>query len=424
MKIKKLLLALIVISALAVPSMSFAEGFGVYEWSAAGVAMGDNYMFADEDPAVLAYNPAAITRLNGTYLSIGATWVNPANNTTFSGMSPLGLNAGKGVEWTNSYSPAIVPSIYYATKAGKNSWWGLAIYARYGNQIEYDKQWPGRYDTTFSGIQGVTFQPTYAWKMTPKLSAAVGLDINYMNLVMEKAINPSFINYSIPLNPNNDIQTKIDGTSVRLGGIVSFMYDFTKDTSAALVYRTKIKHTMDADATFSTNPYVKDTMAHGSVTLPDSVTFGLGHKFNGGKTRVEFNTTWTNWSTYDRLKMNFDNGLLSDSEKDWAASWRLGLGIEHRLSDKWSLLGGYVWEESPVPDKAMDFTVPTGDRNRVSIGFKYRPNDRSEWAFAYTSIWAGDRTVNSHIGGADYVSGRIHDSRTQLVSLGYTIKLK
>ena len=72
----------------------------------------------------------------------------------------------------------------------------------------------------------------------------------------------------------------------------------------------------------------------------------------------------------------------------------------------------------------MDFTVPTGDRNRLSVGFKYRPNDRSEWAFAYTSIWAGDRVVKSHIGGADYVSGQIHDSRTQLLSLGYTIKLK
>lgn len=422
MKIKKLLLALIVISALAVPSMSFAEGFGVYEWSAAGVAMGDNYMFAEEDPAVLAYNPAAITRLNGTYLSIGATWVNPANNTTFSNLSSP-LNAGKSTEWTNSYSPAIVPSIYYATKAGKNSWWGLAIYARYGNQIEYDKQWPGRYDTTFSGIKGVTFQPTYAWKMTPKLSAAVGLDINYMGLVMEK---------TLPLHAAGlgDVQSKLDGTSVRVGGIASLMYDFTENTSAALVYRTKIKHTMDADMTFSKNVpgIVTDTNAHGSVTLPDSVTFGIGHKFNEGKTRVEFNTTWTNWSTYDRLHMDFDKPVAgqpySDSVKDWAASWRLGLGIEHRLSDQWSVLGGYVWEESPVPDEAMDFTVPTGDRNRVSIGFKYRPNDRSEWAFAYTSIWAGDRTVNSHIGGADYASGRIHDSRTQLLSLGYTIKLK
>ena len=414
MSLKKSLAAMVLFIVLAVPSVSFAEGFGVYEWSPAGVAMGDNYMFGENDPSVLGYNPAAITKLDGSYFSIGTTWVNPANNTTFSGLGPL--NTGKNTEWTNSYSPAILPSMFYATKAGENSWWGIAIYSRYGNQIEYDKSWPGRYDTTYSGIKGVTVQPTYAWKMTPKLSAAVGVDINYMGLVMEKTLQIG------------DVQMKLDGTSIRVGGIFSLMYDFNENTSAALLYRTKIKHTMDADTTFS-NPGVKNGTASGTVTLPDSATFGLGHKFNGGKTRVEFDATWTNWATYDALVMAFDNVLGTvASPKDWKASWRLGVGIEHKLSDKWSVLGGYVWEESPVPDNTMDFTVPTGDRNRLSVGFKYRPNDRSEWAFAYTSIWAGDRLVYSHLpgaaNGADYASGQIHDSRTQLLSLGYTIKLK
>ena len=415
MSLRKSLAAAVLFIVLAVPAVSFAEGFGVYEWSPAGVAMGDNYMFGENDPSVLAYNPAAITRLTGSYFSVGTTWVNPANNTTFSNHGAL--NPTGSLEWTNNYSPAILPSMFYATKAGENAWWGIAIYSRFGNQIEYNKAWPGRYDTTYSGIKGVTVQPTYAWKMSPKLSAAVGVDINYMGLVMEK---------TLPLHSKGlgDVESKLDGTSIRVGGIFSLMYDFSEDTSAALVYRTKIKHTMDADMMFS-NPLVKNTNAHGSVTLPDSITFGLGHKFNGGKTRVEFDTTWTNWSTYDRLTMRFDNGLpTSDSEKNWGASWRLGLGIEHKLSDQWSVLGGYVWEESPVPDYTMDFTVPTGDRNRLSVGFKYRPNDRSEWAFAYTAIWAGDRVVNSHIGGADYQYGQIHDSLTQLVSLGYTIKLK
>ena len=40
--------------ALSIPAAAFAEGFGVYEWSAAGTAMGDNYMFGENDPAVLA----------------------------------------------------------------------------------------------------------------------------------------------------------------------------------------------------------------------------------------------------------------------------------------------------------------------------------------------------------------------------------
>lgn len=415
--------------ALSIPAAAFAEGFGVYEWSAAGTAMGDNYMFGENDPSVLAYNPAQITKLNGSYLSIGTAWVNPATSVTFNGLKSSVLNRNNSDEWDNSYSPALIPYMYYAQKAGKNSWWGVAFFARYGNQIEYDDLWPGRYDTVFTGVKGVTLQPTYAFKINDKLSAAVGLDINYVQLRMKKDV-PAFAPGSI--THLGDIRSDLDGDSTNIGWVASLMYDFTPKTSAAVVYRARVKHTMDADINFSgtllgLGPQNVSTMAHGTVTLPDSLSLGLGHKFND-RTRMEINATWTNWSTYNALNLTFDDPILdntkSDNPKDWSAAWRIGIGIEHKLSQKWSILGGYVYDESPVPDEWMDFTVPTGDRHRGSIGFKYRPNETSELAFAYTAIWAGNRDVRSHIGGADYASAYIHDGLTQVLSIGYTVKLK
>ncbi len=415
--------------ALSIPAAAFAEGFGVYEWSAAGTAMGDNYMFGENDPSVLAYNPAQITKLNGSYLSIGTAWVNPATSVTFNGLKSSVLNRNNSDEWDNSYSPALIPYMYYAQKAGKNSWWGVAFFARYGNQIEYDDLWPGRYDTVFTGVKGVTLQPTYAFKINDKLSAAVGLDINYVQLRMKKDV-PAFAPKSI--THLGDIRSDLDGDSTNIGWVASLMYDFTPKTSAAVVYRARVKHTMDADINFSgtllgLGPQNVSTMAHGTVTLPDSLSFGLGHKFND-RTRMEINATWTNWSTYNALNLTFDDPILDNTKsvnpKDWSAAWRIGIGIEHKLSQKWSILGGYVYDESPVPDEWMDFTVPTGDRHRGSIGFKYRPNETSELAFAYTAIWAGNRDVRSHIGGADYASAYIHDGLTQVLSIGYTVKLK
>lgn len=422
MKRKKLIAALMLtLLALSIPAAAFAEGFGVYEWSTAGTAMGDNYMFGENDPSVLAYNPAQITKLNGSYLSIGTAWVNPATSVTFNGLRNSVLNRNNSDEWDNSYSPAIIPYMYYAQKAGKNSWWGVAFFARFGNQIEYDDLWPGRYDTVFTGVKGVTLQPTYAFKINDKLSAAVGLDINYVQLRMKKDIPAiSQLGYA------GDVRSDLDGDSTNIGWVASLMYDFTPKTSAAVVYRARVKHTMDADISFSGIANL-DTMAHGTVTLPDSLSLGLGHKFND-RTRMEINATWTNWSTYNALNLTFDDPILgktnSDNPKDWSAAWRIGIGIEHKLSQKWSILGGYVYDESPVPDEWMDFTVPTGDRHRGSIGFKYRPNETSELAFAYTAIWAGNRDVQSHIGRADYASAYIHDGLTQVLSIGYTVKLK
>lgn len=424
--VRRKLLALLSAAALTAcaSSAAFAEGFGVYEWSAAGTAMGEAYMFGEEDPSVLAYNPAQITKLDGTYFSIGASLVNPDTKVLFNGLTSLG---GTNNLWENEYDPAVIPYMYYATKAGENSWWGIAMFSRFGNQIEYDDLWPGRYDTIFSGIKGFTVQPTYAFKIGNKLSAAVGLDINYVKLRMRKAAP-----YTKALSPETDIFTDLEGDTVNIGWLASLMYDFDDRTSLAVTYRSRIKHTMDdADINFDTPIGGISSGASGTVTLPDSVSIGLGHKFND-RTRIELNAVWTNWETYNALNIYFDNPVLpamgmtpySLNEKNWEACWRYGIGIEHKLSKQWSILAGYVFDESPIPDSTMDFTVPTGDRHRGSIGFKYRFKENHEIVFAYTGIWADSRDTQSRVRNIDYQSSEIFDGFTQVISLGYTVKLK
>ena len=422
--VRRKLLALLSAAALTAcaSSAAFAEGFGVYEWSAAGTAMGEAYMFGEEDPSVLAYNPAQITKLDGTYFSIGASLVNPDTKVLFRGLRPY---MGSNDLWENEYDPAVIPYMYYATKAGENSWWGIAMFSRFGNQIEYDDLWPGRYDTIFSGIKGFTVQPTYAFKIGDKLSAAVGLDINYVKLRMRKAVPGALAKLS------GDIWTDLEGDTVNVGWLASLMYDFDEKTSLAVTYRSRIKHTMDdADISFNMSGMGLSSGANGTVTLPDSVSIGLGHKFND-RTRVELNAVWTNWETYKALNVYFDNPILhgmgmpaSLNEKNWEACWRYGIGIEHKLSKQWSILAGYVFDESPIPDSTMDFTVPTGDRHRGSIGFKYRFKENHEIVFAYTGIWADSRDTESRVGKYDYESSEIFDGFTQVISLGYTVKLK
>ncbi|OUO95132.1 outer membrane protein transport protein [Cloacibacillus sp. An23] len=426
--VRKKLLTLLSAAALTAcaSSAAFAEGFGVYEWSAAGTAMGEAYMFGEEDPSVLAYNPAQITKLDGTYFSIGASLVNPDTKVLFRRLGPLVGGHGQDEIWENEYDPAVIPYMYYATKAGKNSWWGVAMFSRFGNQIEYNDLWPGRYDTIFSGIKGFTVQPTYAFKIGDKLSAAVGLDINYVKLRMRKSV--PLTNLGMP-----NVGTDLEGDTVNVGWLASLMYDFDDKTSLAVTYRSRIKHTMDdADIAFSSNGFNIESGANGTVTLPDSVAIGLGHKFND-KTRVELNAVWTNWETYNALNIYFDNPALgippvygrSLNEKNWEACWRYGIGIEHKLSKQWSILAGYVFDESPIPDSTMDFTVPTGDRHRGSIGFKYRFKENHEIVFAYTGIWADSRETQSRVSpGMDYQSSEIFDGFTQVISLGYTVKLK
>lgn len=399
---------LLLFALILVPNAAFADGFAIYEWSAGGVAMGEAYMFAEDDPSLLGYNPAGITKLQGSWFSGGISYINPRGRVDFHGGS------ADGQTWSNDEAPGYVPNLFYVKQQNEKLWWGIGVFSRFGNSTQYDPAWPGRYNSYLAKITGITVQPTIAYKVTDKLSVAAGLDINYIRLEMNKMV------------PVREWDVKLDGHNIALGWNLGFNYDFTDNTSFAAVYRSTIKHDMDADVDINMGGVVTPTKAHGAVTLPDSLTFGFGHRFNEN-TRAEIGATYTKWSTYDKLEMTYDDvlGKVSDP-KNWEDVWRYQVGIEHKLNDTWSIMGGYAYDNSPMPDETMDFAVPTGDRQTISIGFKKRSGN-SELAFAWGYMWIKDRVIpasKKDLAGRTFTSADARDNTAHILSLSYTVHLK
>lgn len=374
--------------------------------------MGEAYMFAEGDPSVLAYNPAGITRLQGSWISGGLSYINPRGRVDFNGAM------SGGETWSNTEAPGYVPNMYYVRQQNDKLWWGIGVFSRFGNSTEYEPTWPGRYSSYLAKITGVTLQPTIAYKVTPKLSVAAGADINYIKLDIKKRI--PYQKLTGVAGP--DVDFELTGDNIAWGWLLGLNYDITDSTSFAAVYRSKITQNMDADANLSLSSF--STGAHGTVTLPDSLSLGLGHKFND-KTRVELGAIYTKWSTYDKLEMVFDKNLPKSTDiKDWKDVWRYQFGIEHKINDSWSILGGYAYDNSPMPDETMDFMVPTGDRQTISIGFKKRSGN-SELAFAWGYMWIKDRVVSGTKYSpvpTDYAN--VRDNTAHILSLSYTVHLK
>lgn len=406
------LFCLLLFALILIPNAAFADGFGIYEWSAGGVAMGEAYMFAEDDPSLLAYNPAGITRLKGRWVGGGLSYINPRGRVDFHGAM-----AG-GETWSNTEAPGYVPNLYYVNQQNDRLWWGIGVFSRFGNSTEYSPTWPGRYNSYLAKITGLTVQPTVAYKVTDKLSVAAGVDINYIKLDLKKKIAYSkLFGVSGP-----DVDFELTGDNIALGWLLGFNYDISDSTSFAAVYRSKITQNMDADANLSLS--FLSTGAHGTVTLPDSITLGLGHKFDD-KTRIELGAVYTKWSTYDKLEVTFDKNLPTSTDvKNWKDVWRYQFGIEHKINDTWSIMGGYAYDNCPMPDETMDFQVPTGDRQTISIGFKKR-SENSELAFAWGYMWIKDRVVP----GAKYSPlptdyADVRDNTAHILSLSYTVFLK
>lgn len=413
MRLKNKIIAFGVLCALCVPQLAGAEGFAINEWSAEGVAMGGARMFAEGDAANVAYNPASITKVDGEAFKVSATYISPHGEYDLYGADGTKLDSG-----TNRVHFGFAPGTYYVKKLNDNDWFGIGAFSRFAMVSEFERGSDVSTNAFLSRLNGVSVTPTFAHKFDDKWSAAVGAEINYVGLTMEKNAMPG---------PSVPTHTK--GESYALGWNAAANYAFDDKNEIGVVYRSRIKHSMEADfnAYNITNIGNRNGDAYGEVTLPDSWHIGYNHKFND-KTRVELNAVRTNWSTYDALNINVSGtGVPSfdrvhASPKNWEDGWRYAIGVEHKLSDKYTLMAGFAYDESSIPYDGGDFMVPTGNRKTYSIGARYNDKDQT-LAIALGWMDVGDLRFAFN-DSTDEVKpqGRhahTHDSFTKIIGISY-----
>lgn len=407
-------LALGLAAALLAPQVAGAEGFGINEWSAEGVAMGGARMFAEDDAANVAYNPASITKVKGEVMKSSYTYLSPHGN------YKLYDGAGKEIEdGKNVVHAGWAVGSYYVRQINDKEWFGIGAFPRFAMVSEFERGSKISSNAFFSKLNGVSVTPTYAHKFDKKWSAAVGAEINYVGLELQKNA------YATPAMPVGSVQ--IEGESYALGWNAAANYAFDDKNEIGVVYRSRITHSLEADAkAYSPRPDFKvKANAYGVVTLPDSWDIGYNHKFDK-KTRLELKATRTNWSTYDALNVYFDQPVFGKpnalSDKNWENGWRYAIGLEHNLSDKYTVMAGFAFDESSIPHDGGDFMVPTGLRRTYSIGARY--NDKKQTvavALGWMDVGTLDFAGHPEKGDA-YSSAHAYDSFTKIASISYQRK--
>ena len=408
-------LALGLAAALLAPQVVGAEGFAINEWSAEGVAMGGARMFAEDDAANVAYNPASITKVKGEVMKSSYTYLSPHGN------YKLYDGAGKEIEdGKNVVHAGWAVGSYYVRQINDKEWFGIGAFPRFAMVSEFERASKASTNAFFSKLNGVSVTPTYAHKFDKKWSAAVGAEINYVGLELQK-------NSYHPVAQMNVGATQTEGESYALGWNAAANYAFDDKNEIGVVYRSRITHSLEADFKMYPATGGKITAdAYGVVTLPDSWDIGYNHKFDK-KTRLELKATRTNWSTYDALNISLSNpsvpGVLPsdvNSAKNWESGWRYAIGLEHNFSDKYAAMAGFAFDESSIPYNGGDFMVPTGLRRTYSIGARY--NDKKQTvAVALGWMDVGNLDFAGHATDA-YKSAHAYDSLTKIASISYQRK--
>ena len=401
---KKKVLAFAAAAVLMAPQMVGAEGFAIYEWSAEGLAMGGARMFAENDAANLAYNPASITKVKGEAAKISATYLSPHGK--YDVDSVMGPESGH-----NRVHPAWAPGMYYVKQINDKEWFGMGTYSRFGMVSQFERNSIAGTNSFSAKLNGLSLAMNYARKMDTKWSASLGAEINYVGLQLDK-------NQFVPRLGKSPLH--IEGESYALGWNASANYTFDDKNEMGLVYRSKINHSMEADYDVH-NPAIPDFLsygdAYGVVTLPESIDLGYSHKFND-KTRIEARYTWTRWDRYDALDLQFTGGALNGphpNSKNWSNGQRFALGLEHKFSDKYTGMIGYAHDKSSIPYDGGDFMIPTGTRTTYSIGAQYHDKKQT---LAVALGWMNVGSLD-FAGGGLIANAHTRDSYTKIASISY-----
>lgn len=409
-------LALSLAAALLAPQVAGAEGFAINEWSAEGVAMGGARMFAEDDAANVAYNPASITKVKGEAMKSSSTYLSPHGSYKLYDRTGAEI---KDEPTHNKVHAGWAVGSYYVRQINDKDWFGIGAFPRFAMVSEFERGSKASSNAFFSKLNGVSVTPTYAHKFDKKWSAAVGAEINYVGLELQKNA------YATPAMNVGSVQ--IEGESYALGWNAAANYTFDDKNEIGVVYRSRITHSLEADAkAYSPMPQFNvKANAYGVVTLPDSWDIGYNHKFDK-KTRLELKATRTNWSTYDALNVYFDQPVFGKpnalSDKNWENGWRYAIGLEHNLSDKYAVMAGFAFDESSIPYNGGDFIVPTGLRRTYSIGARY--NDKKQTvAVALGWMDVGNLDFKGYPEKGDaYSSAHAYDSFTKIASISYQRK--
>ncbi len=335
-------------------------------------------------------------------LGMGHTGVAVVNSAELGFFNPSGLvylenklNISAGVSavfsdtvWENdefgqmARTDSAVGTPFYLYASYKVADWlalGLSAYTPYGSSVAWEDDWAGSHLVNNIELQAIYVQALASVKLSKYLSVGGG---------------PIYVNGSVNFNRNlNRTLSDIDGNrsnvTVDASGVTAWgwsagaMFTPTEKLRVGFNYRSEIIiEAEDGDATFSNIPNspltpFSDTKFDASLPLPAELTVGLSYQFLD-KWLFAFDYNQTLWSVYESLDLDFEDPSIPDSEnaRNYKSSSIYRFGLQFDATDRFTLRGGYYFDESPVQAGYFAPETPRNDSNNFTGGLSFNVNDR------------------------------------------------
>ena len=420
---------------------AFGAAFALQENSGSG--LGNAYAggaAAAEDAGTVWTNVAGMSKIGTNQVVAAINFIGPSaklnNNGSVAAFNqPLGGDGGDAGNW------AAVPNMYLVVPINKEWTFGLGLNAPFGLVTEYDDGWLGRYQALKSDVKTMNINPALSWKINDSFAVGAGANYQQIKATFTKNVNysaalaqaagqaaagglipPATVPAIIASTGGLDANANITGDDYAWGWNVGVLWDISKDTRIGAQWRSSIKYNVTGNVDFSypaipsTVPpalapvvgllaaNVNQVLASGGVTasieVPAIANVSLFSRLND-KWDVMGDVQFTGWSSLPELKFVRTTGaVLSNTPENFKDAWRVSIGTNYRMDDKWMFRGGLAWDQSPVNAQDLTPRLPDNDRTWVTLGaqYKYSPALKFDAGFAY--IFVKDPSINQADGNA------------------------
>ncbi|UMM03874.1 outer membrane protein transport protein [Vibrio campbellii] len=389
---KTLLSAAVAFGLLSTSGVANAAGFQLAEYSATGLGRAYAGEAAMADNASAQWrNPAMLTYLEGTQVSVGAIYVNP--NIDVDGTSTF-LNGPNKASSHDFAHDAVIPNFYLSHQYNDKFAIGLAFGTNYGMETDLGKDFAAANFGNEASVTSMEANLNAAYKLNEALS--IGGGIRY--IIADGSIGavmPPQMGLVKPTLPGQTLKY-MEGDDTAWGWQVGAAWQINDNNRLGFAYKSAVDLTLEGHANgLAFNPINPNAKKAGSMdlTLPATAELASFHQLND-QLAVHASINWTDWSSFKELVADFpDKSDLIKSE-NWEDNYRFAVGTTYTLDQKWTLRSGVAYDMSAVDDKYRTTTIPETDRLWLSVGAGYEWSKNLTLDAGFTYIFAKDAPIS------------------------------
>lgn len=388
---------LLLVSGMAIGAASVAQASAFQIWEQDAAAIGDYHAGGAaeaNDASTEWYNAAGMTRLKHQQLSLGATGIIVSarykGSVTSDALFPV-TSSGT----TNGGTANLVPNLHYVAPINDKWAFGFGVTVPFGLSTDYPSNSFAAGAATKTKVEVIDIAPSLAYQINRVVSIGVGPDAQYLDGTFDNAVQFTTNLADADTNTGNDWAW---------GFHAGMLFQFTPHTRLGISYRSQVVHHMKGKSEIATTPPQTNDNLKLRVTMPAYTMLSFYHDFNK-RWSVMATAAYTQWSVIQNLILqNVATPTGSQTvtiPQGFRNTWNFALGAHYRPNQKWTLMGGLGFDETPVNREDRNIRLPDNDHYALAAGAKYHVTQNLAIGGGYSHIFMHTATINNtnNVGG-------------------------